>query len=522
MHMITGTEYCRTLQLSSEAATEDFAREISLFARVGDVITLAGDLGTGKTTFARAFIRALSPSNAGREVPSPTFTLVQTYDDTRLPVAHFDFYRVVDPAEVPELGFPGLSDTMVVLAEWPDRAEAFLPPHRLEIDLDDGDDESSRELTLTGFGDWAERAQRMEIVSAFLDAGGHGASTRTFLQGDASARRYERIWPAGEKSVPLILMDSAKTPDGPPVRDGLPYSQIAHLAESVTAFAAIDHGLREVGLCAPEIFVSDLEAGLLVIEDLGGEVYQDLVRAGEADMRAPYRAAVDVLVKLAQCTLPETIALQEGLEHRVPAYDDGALEIEVELLLDWYWPAVYGGAASREDRERFFAIWRALWPRLNCHQTVWCLRDYHSPNLIWRADETGLSRVGIIDFQDAVLGHPAYDLGSLLFDARVDVDAETERSMLKYYMEQRLRADERFDESAFEECYAILAAQRLTKILGIFMRLKQRDGKPGYLQHVPRLWGYLERVLQAPVLEDLRAWFNEAFPENARKVDLGV
>lgn len=520
--MITGAEYCRKLHLLSEAATEAFAREISLFARVGDVITLAGDLGTGKTTFARAFIRAMSAGNAEREVPSPTFTLVQTYDDTRLPVAHFDFYRVADPAEVPELGFPGLSDTMVVLAEWPDRAEAFMPAHRLEIVLDDGEDANSRELTLTGFGDWGPRAQRMEVVSAFLDAGGYGAATRTFLQGDASARRYERIWPAGKTSTPRILMDSAKTPDGPPVRNGLPYSQIAHLAESVTAFAAIDHGLREIGLCTPEIFDSDLEAGLLVIEDLGGEVYQDRVRAREADMSAPYTAAVDVLVKLAQCALPETVRLPEGLTHHVPTYDAGALEIEVELLLDWYWPAVHGGTASDEDREHFFAIWRALWPRLNCHQTVWCLRDYHSPNLIWRAEEKGLARVGIIDFQDAVLGHPAYDLASLLFDARVDVDEETESRMLKYYAQQRRLADETFDQNAFEECYAILAAQRLTKILGIFMRLKQRDGKPGYLQHVPRLWGYLEHSLQAPVLKDLKAWFNAAFPESARKVDKTV
>ncbi|NNF80835.1 MAG: tRNA (adenosine(37)-N6)-threonylcarbamoyltransferase complex ATPase subunit type 1 TsaE [Rhizobiales bacterium] len=520
--MTTGTEYCRTLHLPSEAATEAFAREVSLFVRTGDVITLAGELGTGKTTFARAFIRAMSAANGEPEVPSPTFTLVQTYEETRLPVAHFDFYRVADPEEVPELGFPGLADTMVVLAEWPDRADAFMPADRLEITLSDGDSAESRGLTLIGHGDWALRAARMEVISAFLDAGGYHGCTRAFLQGDASARRYERIWPAGKSTAPRILMDSAHTADGPPVRNGLPYSQIAHLAENVTAFAAIDQGLRGIGLCAPEIFASDLEAGLLIIEDLGGEVYQDMVCSKKADMTAPYAAAVDVLVKLAQSPLNEIITLPGGVEHRVPKFDEGALEIEVELLLDWYWPAVHEGAPPGEVRERFFAIWRGLWPRLDWHQTVWCLRDYHSPNLIWRAEETGLARVGIIDFQDTVQGHPAYDLASLLLDARVDVDQETERRMLEYYVEQRRRADENFDQSAFAECYAILAAQRLTKILGIFMRLKERDGKPGYLQHIPRLWRYLDQTLQAPVLKDLRIWYEEAFPAAARRTDQAV
>lgn len=517
--MTSGTEYRRTVNLASEAATEAFAREVSLFVRIGDVVTLAGELGTGKTTFARAFVRALSANGSEVEVPSPTFTLVQTYEATRLPVAHFDFYRIVDPEEVPELGFPGLADTMVLLAEWTDRADPFMPLDRLEIILSDGEDAGWRELTLVGHGNWAARAARMEIISAFLEAGGYHGRKRSFLQGDASARRYERLRPQAGSGKSLILMDAAKAPDGPPVRNGLPYSQIAHLAESVTAFAAIDQGLRELGLSAPKIFASDLEAGLLIIEDLGGEVYQDMVRARATDMSAPYRAAVDVLVRLAEGPVPESITLPENLEHRVPQFDEGALEIEIELLFDWYWPAVHKSDAPDAVRGRFYSVWKALWPRLECHQTVWCLRDYHSPNLIWRANETGLARVGIIDFQDAVLGHPAYDLASLLFDARVDVDQETERRMLEYYVEQRQRKNSDFDRVAFEEAYAILAAQRLTKILGIFMRLKERDGKPGYLQHVPRLWRYLDRTLQAPVLKDLKSWYDEAFPKSDRWTD---
>lgn len=517
--MTSGTEYCRTLILSSEDELTAFAQELSLFARKGDVITLAGDLGTGKTTFARAFIRALSTDGHEIEVPSPTFTLVQTYELTRLPVAHFDFYRVQDPQEVPELGFPGLSDTMVLLAEWPDRADPFMPADRLEIVLSDGATADSRELTLTGRGSWAVRAARLEIISAFLDANGYRGCQREFFQGDASARRYERIWPRGSAATPLILMDAPRTPDGPVVRDGLPYSQIAHLAEDVAAFAAIDQGLRDIGLCAPEIFAADLDAGLLVLEDLGGQVYQDMVRSQTQDMTAPYTGAVDVLLKIARDPLPEQIVLPGGETHQVPTFDTAALEIEAELLLDWYWPAVHHEPAPNGERQRFLTIWRALWPRLDSHETVWCLRDYHSPNLIWRAEQSGLARVGLIDFQDTVQGHPAYDLASLLQDARVDVTPETERRMLDYYLEHRQTDAEDFDRRAFEDCYAILAAQRVTKILGIFMRLNERDGKPDYLQHIPRLWVYLERTLDAEGLNDLKSWYDDAFPAPKRVVD---
>ncbi|MEM8689403.1 MAG: tRNA (adenosine(37)-N6)-threonylcarbamoyltransferase complex ATPase subunit type 1 TsaE [Pseudomonadota bacterium] len=517
--MTSGAQYSRTVHLPTQAATERFAHELSLFARIGDVIALAGDLGTGKSTFARAFIRALSAQGTEFDVPSPTFTLVQTYDFTRLPVAHFDFYRVVDENEIPELGFPGLSDTMVLLAEWPERAETFLPADRLELTLEDGDDPGARVLTLKAHGSWALRAQRMEIISAFLDASGHHTRARAFLLGDASARRYERLQDPQGKGRPLILMDSPQMPDGRAVRDGLPYSQIAHLAENVTAFAAIDQGLREIGLAAPQILASDLQAGLLVIEDLGGVVFQDMVRAQDVDLDEPYRMAVAALVRIVEEPLPDTIKLPSHERYQVPAFDAGALEIEAELLLDWYWPAVHDGPAPDHVRADFLAIWRTLWPRLERHQTVWCLRDYHSPNLIWRADKDGLARLGIIDFQDAVRGHPAYDLASLLQDARVDIDESFERKMFDHYCETRLKADGGFDRQAFQECYAILAAQRTTKILGIFMRLKRRDGKSGYLQHIPRLWGYLDRTLTEPILGELKGWYDSAFPPSARRLD---
>ena len=509
-------ESSRTLVLHGEPETAALAHELSLFLKAGDVIALRGDLGAGKTAFARALINALATEGDALDVPSPTFTLVQQYDQTRVPVAHFDFYRVREAEEVEELGFPALAAEAALLVEWPENAADYLPANRLEIAIGDGPDEESRTVTLAPLGAWAPRLVRMLAIAEFLATSGYGDHRRTFLQGDASARRYERL--TAPDAPDVIFMDSPEMPDGPAVRHGLPYSQIAHIAEDVRAFVGVDQELRRAGLSAPAIHAADLDRGLLVIEDLGGEVLQDMVREAHPGVNLAYEAAVDVLCKIASGSWPEQVSLHDGSLHHVPPYDPGALEIEAELLLDWYWPALKGEPCPQETRDAFLDIWRALWPRLNRHKSVWCLRDYHSPNLIWRGEMTGLARMGVIDFQDAVLGHPAYDLASLLQDARVDVSPEIEDGMLKRYLAIRSGNDAGFDAAGFLECYAILGAQRLTKILGIFVRLKERDGKPHYLQHVPRLWRYLERTLEAPVLSDLKHWYEVHLPEQYREV----
>lgn len=511
---MSGSSHTKILQ--GEAATAALAHELSLYLRAGDVIALEGDLGAGKTTFARALINALATGPDPIEVPSPTFTLVQQYEQTRVPIAHFDFYRVREPEEVEELGFPALSANAALIVEWPANAESYLPADRLQIEIADGPDEDSRTVSLIPHGSWEARVDRMSAIETFLSQAGYGNHHRTFLQGDASARRYERL--AGPEGQSLILMDSPEMPDGPVIRDGKPYSRIAHIAESVRAFVAVDQELRSAGLAAPAIHAADLEQGLLAIEDLGGEVLQDMVRGGHADLEACYEAATDVLVVMAKHDWPAEVSLDDGSLHLVPSYDQGALEIEAELLLDWYWPSLKGGACPADVRDDFLRIWRALWPRLERHKPVWCLRDYHSPNLIWRGDMEGLARMGIIDFQDAVLGHPAYDLASLLQDARVDVSPEREEAMVERYLAARTHGNAEFDRADFLDCYAILGAQRLTKILGIFVRLKDRDGKPGYMQHVPRLWRYLQRSLQAPVLADLKGWCDTHLPAAYRSV----
>ena len=313
-----------------------------------------------------------------------------------------------------------------------------------------------------------------------------------------------------------MLMDAPRQPDGPPIRDGKPYSRIAHLAENVRPFVAIARHLRTLGLSAPEILAQDLDAGLLLIEDLGDAVFGDeLARGG--DQLAMWRAAVDSLLVLRRHPCPVQLPIAPGATHPVPRYDRAAMQIEVELLADWYVPARTGAPLDGDRSAAYLAAWTEVFDRVLAQPTALVLRDYHSPNLLRLPEREGAARTGIIDFQDGVIGHPAYDLVSLLQDARLDVPVAIEDELLAYYKDHAAQADPAFDAASFDFAYRALGAQRNTKILGIFVRLARRDGKPRYLRHIPRIWRYLERNLRHEGLRSLRAWYDEALPTGLRE-----
>jgi N-acetylmuramate 1-kinase len=495
-----------SLALANETATAHLMADLALLIGPGDVVTLSGDLGAGKTAAARALIRYLAGDDT-LEVPSPTFTLAQSYDLPPFPVLHADLYRIDDPGELEEIGLAPLPDGVVALIEWPERAGDLLPPDRIDIALSHRPalGTSARSAEITGYGTAAARVARLAALRDFLDLAGYAAARRERMAGDASTRSYARLYRDEGSS---ILMNAPPRPDGAPIYDGKSYSAAVHLAEDVKPFVAIAGGLRAHGISAPRIHHGDIDNGFLITEDFGSAGFVEGTPA--APIAERYEAATDLLARLHGETLPDTLPLVPQLDYTIPVFGVDAMLVETGLLAEWYLPD-RGAPLNAELQAEFVAMWRDL---LTTHAgtTTWMLRDYHSPNLIWLAEREGTDRVGVIDFQDAVLGPPAYDLVSLLQDARVDVPEALEIALLTRYAKARRAADRTFDAAAFAESYAIMSAQRNTRLLGTFARLNRRDGKPHYLKHQPRIWTYLNRSLAHPALAAFRAWYAAHVP----------
>jgi len=491
-----------SLALSNETATAHLMADLALLISPGDVITLSGDLGAGKTAAARALIRYLAGDDA-LEVPSPTFTLAQVYDLPPFPLVHADLYRVNEAAELEEIGLSPLPDGMVALIEWPERAPGALPRDRIDIALSHRPalGSTARAAEITGYGKASAQVARLKALRQFLTEAGYAEAKRQRMPGDASTRSYARL--IRDDGV-VILMNSPRRPDGPAIYDGKSYSAAVHLAEDVKPFVAIANGLRERGFSAPVIHHADLDAGFLVTEDFGSAGFI------ESDPPRPiterYEAATDMLAALHREALPEILPLAPQITYAMPFLDTDALLVEVGLMLEWYLPD-RGAELTDSMRAEFVMMWRDLLSKPASAARTWVLRDFHSPNLIWLDERPGTARVGIIDFQDAVLGPAAYDLVSLLQDARVDVPEQLELALLTRYIKARRASDDTFDAAGFAELYAIISAQRNTRLLGTFARLNQRDGKPQYLRHQPRIWTYLGRSLAHPALLRAREWY---------------
>ena len=496
-----------SLALPNEEATAALMADLALLISAGDVITLSGDLGAGKTSAARAMIRYLA-SDDELEVPSPTFTLAQSYDLPSFPLVHADLYRITDPDEMEEIGLSPLPEGTVVLIEWPERAEGNLPADRIEITLTHRPALGSlaRAAEITGHGKAAAIVHRLQSLREFLEEARYLDAGRKRMAGDASTRSYARL--IRDDGV-FILMNAPKRPDGAPVYGGKSYSAAVHLAEDVKPFVAIANGLRAQGISAPAIHHADLDAGFLITEDFG----TDGVIEGSppAPMVERYQAATDMLAVLHGKQLPEALPLLPHQDYAIPVFDTEALLIEVSLMPEWYLPD-RDAAPSEVLQAEFLAMWRDLLTSIEAAPRTWVLRDFHSPNMIWLGDRDGINQVGVIDFQDTVLGAAAYDVVSLLQDARIDVPEQIELAMLTRYIKARLAAEPRFDPASFAEIYAIMSAQRNTRLLGTFARLNRRDGKPHYLKHQPRIWTYLNRSLAHPRLAAFRDWYERYVP----------
>jgi hypothetical protein len=496
-----------SVALANETATENLMADLALLIGPGDVITLSGDLGAGKTAAARALIRYLAGDDS-IEVPSPTFTLAQGYDLPAFALIHADLYRINDASELEEIGLSPLPEGVVALIEWPERASEALPPDRIDIALSHRPalGSTARAAEITGHGKAAAQVKRLESLRRFLDGAGFIAAKRRRMAGDASTRSYARL--AGEDGF-VILMNSPRRQDGPAIYDGKSYSAAVHLAEDVRPFVAIANGLRERGFSAPAIYQADLDTGFLITEDFGSE---GLIE-GEPPrpIAERYETAVDMLAALHGNKLPDVLPLAPQIAYAIPDFDIEAMLVEIGLMLEWYLPD-RDAALSDNLRAEFMTLWLDLLAKATAGPKTWVLRDFHSPNLIWLGERSGISQVGLIDFQDTVLGPAAYDLVSLLQDARIDVPEQMELTLLTRYIKARQAADKTFDPAGFAETYAIMSSQRNTRLLGTFARLNRRDGKPQYLRHQPRIWTYLTRSLAHPVLSSIRDWYHINVP----------
>ena len=360
-------------------------------------------------------------------------------------------------------------------------------------------------------------ADRKAALDAFLQTSGWGKAERHPLLGDASTRRYVRLAERGHTAMLMDQPRGAESAACPPdasdaERHAMGYNAIARLAgPDCRPFAALAAHLRKAGLSAPEIVAHDYAQGFLLIEDLGDGRFADLMAGGRAEQPF-YENAIDALVHLHASAAPSSLNVPGGGAVPLLAYDAMAMAIEVDLLAEWFYPAAGGGKMSDDQRAEFLALWRAAFAHLDLAKPVLVLRDYHAENLMWLDQRSGIARSGLLDFQDALAGSPAYDVVSLLEDARREVPPALAQAMAARYIAGRIATDASFDVERFKLAAALLAAQRNTKIVGIFARLWKRDGKPRYTQYLPRMWRYLERDLQHPQLAGLKHWFDRSIP----------
>lgn len=328
---------------------------------------------------------------------------------------------------------------------------------------------------------------RDALRRAFLNTTGWATALPEALASDASFRSYYRLSLGNQR---VMLMDA------PPER-----------GEDVRPFARVDRHLIELGLSAPEILAEDFDNGFLLLEDFGDATFTNLLKQGETETEL-YALATDVLVAL------HTLEEKHAAPNWLSPYDDERLLSEVALLPDWFMEA-WGLDITTKARAAYDHAWQGLFKHVHAGPRTLVLRDYHVDNLMrlnGPNPREGVRACGLLDFQDALAGHPAYDLVSLLEDARRDIPPHLQDTMKARYFD----AMGITDSEAFTTAYAILGAQRHAKVIGIFTRLDRRDGKPVYLKHIDRVWRLFESSLAHSTLKPVRDWVDEHIPTHMR------
>ena len=357
-------------------------------------------------------------------------------------------------------------------------------------------------------------------MKEFLAKTGWGTASVSPLPGDASTRRYARLTMDERKAMLMDQPQGAESATAPPgaseeARQALGYNALARLAGADCArFVAAANWLRGYGLAAPDIYAADHAHGFLILEDLGDALFDQVLENG-GDEKQLYDHAVEVLAKIHAGDAPAILLPDKPLFD----FDQAALVAETDLLTEWFLPFALGRKATDDEVAEHRGLWRAALAGITGRRRVFVHRDYHAQNLLWLPQRHGAARVGLIDFQDAVAGSQAYDLISLIEDARRDVSPQVAEAATAHYLATLKAQGTPVDEVQFRHEMAVMAAQRNTKIVGVFARLYKRDGKARYLAYLPRVWATLERDLSHPALADLRAWYDRVIPKDKRAVE---
>ncbi|MFT7432411.1 MAG: tRNA threonylcarbamoyl adenosine modification protein YjeE [Alphaproteobacteria bacterium] len=489
------------LTLKGEAETLIFAKNVARYAVAGDFIRLDGTLGMGKTTFARQFIRSLA-NNDTLSVPSPTFNLVQTYNETRLPVAHVDAYRMEDPSELDMLDLGAYFEHGVVLMEWATNVENGLPEiippkrHVMETEIGDlltitieEDGFDARTVTLEAKGTWLKRfglfagvmrTQEAKGREAFMDSLGFEQAQLTATSPDCSFRTYYRTNIDGEK---LIVMDAP-----PPV-------------EEIEPFIYMTNYLQLKGVHAPAIHGLDVKSGYMLLEDLGAMPFSEICK-DEQHQEKWLEKAVDLLAHIAN-----------GETADVWTYDSHTAWLEAQRYTDWYLPSITGKATDVSDREAFKQSWLMAWPTLSKLPKTTCHWDYHVDNLMAIEDtdagETGFYDVGVIDYQDARVGPICMDIACLLED-RFPASETLKGQLIDRFLS---KLDVSVNKDDFMAGYNLCVAHRFFKITGLLVRLEQRDARVGATARMPQVWQTLNKALEHEACAGIRKVLEKIAPQ---------
>ena len=453
---------CATIFLPNESATSELGAELAHVLESGDVVLLKGSLGAGKSHLSRAIIQ--SRLGYPEDVPSPTYTLVQTYSDAVSEIFHADLYRLGDSSELAELGLDDAFQNAICLVEWADRlAEDDTPPDALTLTFRLKED--GRLATLSSSAArWAKAVRCVERTRFLLDAAWEGA-TKTDIAGDLSSRAYQRLMLDGRS---CILMDAGND------------------AASTHRFLEMSEWLCGNGYSAPKAIAQNPSNGLLLLDDFGDEQLSKRPDANEQMSRCLSLLA-DIRTKKPPklpCPSAHELARMTGLAVHYPGADAPAIEaFQKHLAL----------CIERVNENR---------------QPSVSLRDFHTENIMWLADKSGLKCLGLLDFQDAILVHPVYDLVSLLTDARRSVSSPDRQSLIKEYA--KITGDELVD---LQEAFAVYSAQRNLRILGIFANAAINLGKHHHVPNIPRVFNYLTEALEHSVFQDAGRELLAALPK---------